>query len=117
MGRFINGVLIGAGIALLVAPMPGEELRRLVRERFEEMRGNTSDNVQMKQYAQGARSTAKQATEHVSDTVKQSAKRAQQAGEGLAGMAKQEVQAGGTKTAPFPSAYPEYVNPETNPNF
>ena len=33
MGRFINGVLVGAAIALLVAPMPGEDLRRLIRER------------------------------------------------------------------------------------
>ena len=35
MGRFLRNVLIGIGIGLLIAPMPGEELRRLLSERFQ----------------------------------------------------------------------------------
>ena len=31
MGRFLNGVMVGIGIGLLVAPMRGEEMQRLVR--------------------------------------------------------------------------------------
>ncbi len=34
MGRFFNGMVVGAAIALLVAPMRGEEMRRLVSERL-----------------------------------------------------------------------------------
>ncbi|HCF85885.1 MAG TPA: YtxH domain-containing protein, partial [Ktedonobacter sp.] len=35
MGRFFNGMLVGAGIALLVAPMRGDEMRQYLRERWE----------------------------------------------------------------------------------
>jgi gas vesicle protein len=34
VGRFFNGMVVGAAIALLVAPMRGEEMRRLVSERL-----------------------------------------------------------------------------------
>jgi gas vesicle protein len=33
MGRFLNGVFIGVGIALLLAPMRGEDMRTLLRSR------------------------------------------------------------------------------------
>ena len=38
MKRFVRGMIFGVGIGLLVAPMRGEEMRRLLRERFEELR-------------------------------------------------------------------------------
>ena len=38
MSRFLNGVLVGVGIGLLIAPMKGEEMRRLVRERYGALR-------------------------------------------------------------------------------
>jgi gas vesicle protein len=37
MGRFFNGMVVGATIALLVAPVRGEEMRRLVRERIDKL--------------------------------------------------------------------------------
>ncbi len=37
MGRFINGMVVGAAIALLVAPKRGDEMRRLVRERLDKL--------------------------------------------------------------------------------
>ena len=48
MGRFLNGVLVGIGIGLLVAPMKGEEMRRLASERYEELRSRLPDNEQLK---------------------------------------------------------------------
>ena len=52
MGRFLNGVFVGIGIGLLVAPMKGEEMRRLVSQRYEELRSNLPDNEQLKQAGQ-----------------------------------------------------------------
>lgn len=37
MGRFINGMIVGAAIALLVAPKRGDEMRSLVRERLDKL--------------------------------------------------------------------------------
>jgi gas vesicle protein len=116
MGRFLNGMFIGAGIALLVAPMRGEDMRALLRERFAELRGSLPENVQIKAYGQQATSQAQQTTERVSDLAKRSAKKAQQAGQGVVGSLKQGTETSGPTTAPFPPPSPEYVNPETQTN-
>lgn len=34
VGKFMNGILVGVGVGLLVAPKKGEELRRMLSERF-----------------------------------------------------------------------------------
>lgn len=34
MGKFMNGILVGVGVGLLVAPKKGEELRRMLSERL-----------------------------------------------------------------------------------
>src|SRR2546430_16722526 len=39
MNSFVKGVLVGVGIGLIVAPMRGDEMRRLLSERFQVMRG------------------------------------------------------------------------------
>jgi gas vesicle protein len=105
MGSFFNGVLVGIGIGLLVAPMPGEELRRLLLERYERVRGTlpeqinlpvqqVSDNVS--QTASNLKESAKQAATKVRDTgstlgnlAQQSASKAQQTGQDIADTAKQ----------------------------
>jgi|SRR6516164_165028 gas vesicle protein len=61
MKRFITGVLLGVGIGLLVAPMTGEEARRRLVERFNELLGYIPENEQFNQYMQ-------QVTERVSQT-------------------------------------------------
>lgn len=116
MGRFINGMFIGAGIALLVAPMRGEDTRALLRERFAELRGSLPENVQLKSYEKQATSQAQQTTERVSDLAKRSAKKAQQAGQDVVGSLKQNQETSRPTTAPFPPASPGYVNPETQTN-
>ncbi|MDQ6643120.1 MAG: YtxH domain-containing protein, partial [Chloroflexota bacterium] len=74
MGRFFNGMLVGAGIALLVAPMRGDEMRQYLRERWENMSGSEPVNVQINELKQKAASKAKKSTENISDAVKQSVK-------------------------------------------
>ena len=62
MANFVRNVLIGVGIGLLVAPMRGEELRRMIAERFQQVQNSLPENSQLKQY-----------TQQVSDRVTQGA--------------------------------------------
>ena len=116
MGRFFNGMLVGAGIALLVAPMRGDEMRQYLRERWENMSGSEPVNVQINELKQKAASKAKQTTENMSGTVRQSAKQGEQKADSVISRAARRTQLDETAEAPFPSAYPSYVNPETSPN-
>jgi gas vesicle protein len=52
MGSFSNGVLVGFGISLLIAPRKGEEMRRLIAERFRYMRGVPPENPRLQQSVQ-----------------------------------------------------------------
>lgn len=72
MGSFRNGVLVGLGISLLIAPMKGEEMRRLVAERIQYLRGIPPENAELKQSVQ-------RMTERV-DEVQQMADRAARMG-------------------------------------
>jgi len=141
MNSFIRGMLVGVGIGLLVAPMRGEEMRRLVGERLQELRGYLPENEQLNQYVQqvsdrvsqasgNLSDLAQQATSKVRDTGSQLGNLGQQAtstvrqtGQDVAGTTKQTVKSATQNTststsqsAPFPSAYPNYTNPETRPN-
>ena len=141
MNSFVRGMLVGVGIGLLVAPMRGEEMRRLVGERLQELRGYLPENEQLNQYVQqvservsqasgNLSDLAQQATSKVRDTGSQLGNLGQQAtstvrqtGQDVAGTTKQTVKSATQNTststsqnAPFPSAYPNYTNPETRPN-
>ena len=141
MKSFIRGMLFGVGIGLLVAPMRGEEMRRLVGERLQELRGYLPENEQLNQYVQQVSDRVSQASGNLSDLAQQASSKVKETGSQLgtlgqqatetvrqtaqvtADTAKQAVrsakQSASTSTptsAPFPSAYPEYVNPETKPN-
>ncbi len=141
MKSFIRGMLFGVGIGLLVAPMRGEEMRRLVGERLQELRGYLPENEQLNQYVQQVSDRVSQASGNLSDLAQQATSKVKETGSQLgtlgqqatetvrqtaqvtADTAKQAVrsakQSASTSTptsAPSPSAYPEYVNPETEPN-
>jgi len=49
MGHFTNGVVVGVGISLLLAPQPGQETRRFLMERFRYLRGIPPENEELKQ--------------------------------------------------------------------
>ena len=137
MNSFVKGLLVGVGVGMIVAPMRGEEMRRLLGQRMQEMRGYLPENEQVNQYVQQVsdrvtqassdlKDYAQQAASKVKDTssslgtlAQQAAGKVKQAGQDVADTTKQAVtsakrNASATDTAPFPSAYPEYVNPEKN---
>ncbi|GCE12560.1 YtxH domain-containing protein [Tengunoibacter tsumagoiensis] len=62
MNNFLKGVLFGVGIGLLVAPLRGEETRKLIGERVGELRGYIPENEQLDVYRQ-------QITDRVSQTA------------------------------------------------
>lgn len=116
MNNFFKGILIGAGIGLLVAPMKGDEMRRLVSERLNEMRGYLPENEQLnmytqqvsdrlsqtagtlKDYAQQAASSVKSATGNVSDLTQKSASEVKQTGQDVADTTKRTAKSGSTTT-------------------
>jgi len=52
MGKFINGVLLGVGISLLVTPKTGKEMRQLVAERLRYPLGTPPENEKLMQSVQ-----------------------------------------------------------------
>ena len=159
MKSFIRGMLFGVGIGLLVAPMRGEEMRRLVGERLQELRGYLPENEQLNQYVQQVSDRVSQASGNLSDLAQQASSKVKETGSQLGDLAqqassrvketgsqlgtlgqqatetvrqtaqattdtakqaarsaKQDASTSTPTSAPFPSAYPEYVNPETKPN-
>jgi gas vesicle protein len=73
MNNFMRGVLIGVGIGLLVAPMKGEEMRKLVGERVNELRGYLPENEQIEAYRQQIGSRVSQTTSTLKDYAQQAA--------------------------------------------
>ncbi len=144
MNRFFRGMLVGLGVGLLVAPMRGEEMRTLLRERFEEFRGYLPQNEQLNQYtqqvsdrvsqtannlkdyAQQAATTVRSSANNLGNIAQQASSDVKQTGKDVIDTTKQTGKSAQTReksstsnapdTAPFPSAYPEYTNPETRPN-
>jgi gas vesicle protein len=109
MNNFLKGVLLGVGIGLLVAPMRGEEMRRLAKERLGELRGYLPENEQLnaytqlvtdrvsqtadslKGYAQQAASTVKNTASSLSSTAKDAASEVKDASQDVADTTKQAV--------------------------
>ncbi|MFL5661123.1 MAG: hypothetical protein ACJ8BW_07200 [Ktedonobacteraceae bacterium] len=137
MNSFVKGLLVGVGVGMVVAPMRGEEMRRLLSQRMQEVRGYLPENEQVNQYVQQVsdrvtqassdlKDYAQQAAGKVKDTssslgnlAQQASTRVKQTGQDVADTTKQAAtsakrNASTTDTAPFPSAYPEYTNPEKN---
>ncbi|MBV9230366.1 MAG: YtxH domain-containing protein [Chloroflexi bacterium] len=134
MNSFLKGMLVGVGIGLLVAPMRGEEMRRLVGERLQEWRGYLPENEQLNQYVQQVSDRVSQASGNLSDLAQQAASKVKDTGSHLGNLAQQATatvkqtgqdvadttkqtvksakQSGSTSTSSdFSSTYPE-----TNPN-
>src|SRR5947207_1549020 len=91
MGRFFNGLLIGAGIGLLIAPMRGEEMRRVLSERFQELQGSLPQNEQLSQYTQQVSGRVSQAGSTLKDYAQQAASKMKDTGNALGDLAQQSV--------------------------
>jgi len=109
MNSFLRGILLGIGIGLLVAPMRGEEMRKLLGERFNEFRGYLPENEQLnmygqqvssriaqtagtlKGYAQQAATTVKSGADNLSDIAQSAASTVKQTGKDVADTTRQNV--------------------------
>ncbi len=109
MGSFLRGILFGGVIALLFAPMRGEELRKLLTERINEFRGYIPESGQLdtyrqqvtgrvsqtagtlKDYAQQAASTVKSSADNLSNIAQNVASTVKSTGQDVADTTKRTV--------------------------
>jgi gas vesicle protein len=92
MGRFFRGFLLGVGVGLLVAPMRGEDMRRLLSERYVELRNSLPDNEQLRQAGQQFASGISQTASQLKDYSQQAASKVKDTSSSLGDMAKQARQ-------------------------
>ncbi|GHO86045.1 YtxH domain-containing protein [Dictyobacter formicarum] len=106
MNSFVKGILFGVGIGLLIAPMKGDEMRRLVSERLGELRGYIPENEQLdiyksqitdrvnqtagtlKDYAQQAASTVKSSASNLSNIAQNAGTTLKSSGQDVASTTK-----------------------------
>ena len=89
MNNFVKGVLVGVGVGLLVAPMRGEEMRNVLSQRLEQMRGYLPENEQMNQYMQQVSTSVSQAGSNLSDLAQQAASKVKDTSSSLGNLAQQ----------------------------
>ncbi|HVB21013.1 MAG TPA: YtxH domain-containing protein [Ktedonobacteraceae bacterium] len=89
MNSFVKGVLVGVGVGLLVAPMRGEEMRNVLSQRLEQMRGYLPENEQMNQYMQQVSTRVSQASSNLSDLAQQAADKVKDTSSSLGNLAQQ----------------------------
>ncbi len=103
MKSFTKGILVGIGVGLLVAPMRGQEMRRVLAERITEWRNSLPEDSPINRYAnqvsqqvaatkENWRVYARQAVSKAKDTGATLGNRAKQTGQGMASKAKQTGQ-------------------------
>ncbi len=92
MGRFLNGVLVGVGVGFLIAPMRGEEMRRLVQQRYEQLRSNLPPKEQVMQAGKQVAANLSQTASTVKDVAQQAATKVQETGGALGDLAQQTAQ-------------------------
>ena len=117
MNNFTKGVLFGVGVGLLLAPLSGEETRRRLVGRFNELRGSLPESSQeyvrqvsgrvsqtgdsLRGYAQQAVSAVKDTGSTLGDLAQRSAHEVKLAGQDVANQTKQvadSVRANGSTT-------------------
>src|SRR5438876_4496963 len=92
MGRFVRGFLVGMGIGLLVAPMRGEDMRQLLRERYVELRNSLPDNEQLKQAGQQFAAGVSQTASQVKDYTQQAVSKVKDTGNSLGELTQQATE-------------------------
>ena len=92
MGRFLNGIIVGVGVGLLIAPMRGEEMQRLVRQRYEQLLSNLPEKEQLRQASQQVAAGLSQSASVVKDATQQAATRVQGTASSLSDLAQQSAQ-------------------------
>jgi gas vesicle protein len=88
MNSFFKGVLLGIGVGLLIAPMRGEEMRRLINERLNELQGYFPESEQLEQYRQQVSSRLNQTAGTLRDYAQQAATTVKQTASSLSDVAQ-----------------------------
>jgi gas vesicle protein len=89
MSGFTRGLLIGVGVGLLVAPMRGEDMRRLLAERINTIRASLPENEQVNQYVRQVSDRVSQTSSSLKDYAQQAASKVKETGGTLSGLAQQ----------------------------
>src|SRR5690348_9670725 len=103
MKNFTKGLLVGVGVGLLVAPMSGQETRRLLAVRYHEWKDSLPEDSMINQYANqitgyvasakvNMRDYAQQAVSKAKDTSTTLGNKALERGQDMAYKAKQTSQ-------------------------
>ena len=103
MNNFTKGILLGVGVGLLVAPLSGQETRRLLAERVQEWKNSLPEDSPINQYAsqvsdrvvstkENWRGYAQQAVSKAKDTGSSLGNKAMQSSQDVASKAKQTSQ-------------------------
>jgi hypothetical protein len=93
----LRNILIGIGIGLLIAPMPGAEMRRRLGDFFQNLVGSPTGP-----YNQRITDRSSQAARDLKNIAVGTEERP----------ARPAASVNTPASEPFKSAYPEYVNPE-----
>ena len=88
MNSFVRGIVVGIGIGLLIAPMKGDEMRRLLAERAAELRVYLPENEQLKQYVKQVTDRVSQTTGNLKDYAQQAASKMKETGGTLGDLAQ-----------------------------
>ena len=83
MNSFLKGMLLGVGIGLLIAPIKGEEMRKMLNERANEFRGYLPENEQINIYRQRVSDRVSQTTDSVKGYAQQAASTVKQTASNL----------------------------------
>ena len=92
MKHFVRGMIVGVGIGMLVAPMRGEEMRSLLRQRFAELRSSLPENEQLNQYVQQVSDRVSQTSGVLKDYAQQAASKVKDTGSTLSDLAQKSTQ-------------------------
>lgn len=89
MKHFIRGIVVGVGIGMLLAPMKGQEMRRLLGQRFGELRARMPENAQLNEYMQQVGDRVSQTSGNLRDYAQQAVAKVKDTSSSLTGLAKQ----------------------------
>jgi len=89
MGNFLRGLLFGLGLGALFAPMRGQEMRRLLTSRFQELRGSIPEKTELNQYTQQISEKATQTASTFKDYAQQATAQVKNTASNLGDLAQQ----------------------------